>query len=92
MSAKRKVTLFSTLADPKNREVAQKFFKFTFLMIFLPIGFMLASMKSRILSVEVSAIIAVVMVNVIMGFYAFAAYKEEVVETRPPENPTKKND
>jgi hypothetical protein len=76
-SEKRKVTLFQILADPKNRAVSSKFFKFAFLMILAPIGFLLLSLKIRLLSMEASAVIAVLMVNVIMGVYAMGAYREE---------------
>ena len=91
-SDKRKVTLMQTLADPKNRQVASKFFRFTILMIFLPIGFLLACIKTRMVSIEIAAIFAVVLVNIIMGFYAYGAYREDVQETKVPESSTKKTD
>jgi hypothetical protein len=92
MSERRKVTLLQILADPKNRQVSSKFFKFSFLLIFIPIGFMLLSIKTRFLSVEIAAIVAVIMVNVIMGYYALGAYREELDEFKDSQAPNKKND
>ena len=86
------MTIFQVLADPKNRAVSGKFFRFTFLMIFLPLGFLLASIKARLMSVEASAIVAVVLVNVIMITYAVGAYREEVSDYKQEAVGTKKVD
>ena len=61
-------------------------------MIFLPIGFMLTTIKTGALSIEIAAIAAVIMVNIIMGVYAFAAYKEEVAENAEADDERKKTD
>ena len=80
MSLARKPTLINTLSDPKNRQVSAKFFKFSFLLVSLPIGFLLGSIKGGWLSVQSAGIMSVVIVNTIIGIYAALAYKEEVAD------------
>lgn len=81
MATTRKLSLLQILADPRNRSVSSKFIKFAVLMILLPLGFLLLSMRLGIFSVEVSAIISVVLVNVVMGIYALGAYREEDIDS-----------
>ena len=65
------------LSDPKNREVSAKFFRFSFIMILVPLAFLLTSMKTGFMSTQTAGIVAVIMVNVIMATYALSAYAEE---------------
>lgn len=83
----RKLTLVQILADPKNQKVSTRFIKFAFLMILLPLGFLLLSMRLGLFSVEVSGVVSVILVNVTMGFYAFGAYSEEEDNTRQKVSP-----
>lgn len=86
-----KVTLLQTLSDPKNRHVSFKFFKFSLLLVVLPIGFLLLSARLRILSLETSAILSVVMVNAIMAVYAIGAYREDVDDFKQATSDKKKD-
>jgi hypothetical protein len=76
-STERKLTLMQILADPKNREVSAKFFRFSFIMILLPVAFLITAMKTSLMSTQTAGIVAVVMVNIIMVTYALSAYAEE---------------
>lgn len=79
MEAKsKKLTLLQILADPKNRETSVKFFRFSFLMLFLPIAFLFGALRTGMLSTQFAGIAAVILVNVIMIAYAVGAYREEV--------------
>jgi len=76
--AKRKLTLSQILADPKNKQVSSRFFRFAFLIFLIPIGVLVLVIQLRLLSMQNAGILAVLLVNVIMGVYAFTAYREEV--------------
>ena len=84
-----KPTLSQILADPKNRQVSTRFFKFAFLIFLLPVGFLLLALRSQLLSVQTAGILAVLFVNVIMGIYALGAYREDLADWKegnaPPE-------
>ncbi len=75
-----KLTLSQILADPKNKNVSSKFFNFAFVMFLIPIGVLILVIQLDILSVQNAGILAVILVNVIMGVYALTAYREEVSE------------
>lgn len=75
---RQKLTLSQILADPKNKDVSSKFFNFAFLMFLIPIGVLILVIQLDILSVQNAGILAVLLVNVIMGIYALTAYREEV--------------
>jgi hypothetical protein len=89
-----KPTLLGILAYPTNRSVSAKFFRFSFMLLILPLGFILLNMRVKIVSLEISAIIAVFLLNAIMGVYAWEAYWEEVkdynkkCDPAPPESVT----
>jgi hypothetical protein len=77
-----KTSLLGILADPKNRAVAGKFFRFSFMLILGPLGFLFVSTRMKLLSIDTSAIFAVILTNLIMGVYAWEAYREEVRDYR----------
>ena len=72
--------MLQVLADSKNRQVSAKFFKFTLLMFLVPIGFLLVSIRTNLVSAQTAGIIAVLLMNAIMGVYAIGAYREEATE------------
>ena len=77
------------LADPKNQKVSSKFFKFAFLLLVVPLGFLIFAIKY--LDVVIAGVTAVVLVNVIVGIYAYGAYTEEVQDWKDHvAGPTKK--
>jgi putative effector of murein hydrolase LrgA (UPF0299 family) len=84
-----KLTLSQILADPKNKDVSSKFFNFAFFMI--PIGVLILVIQLDILSVQNAGILAVILVNMIMGVYALTAYREEVSEWKEDRSEGKQN-
>jgi|LauGreDrversion4_2_1035121.scaffolds.fasta_scaffold49515_1 hypothetical protein len=86
-----KLTLSQILADPKNKDVSSKFFNFAFVMFLIPIGVLILVIQLDILSVQNAGILAVILVNVIMGVYALTAYREEVSEWKEDRSEGKQN-
>jgi hypothetical protein len=91
VQSKKKLTLSQILGDPKNKQVSSKFFRFAFLMLLIPIGVLILVTQLRMLSVQNAGILAVLLVNVIMGVYAFTAYREEVTDWKDDRSTGKKN-
>lgn len=82
MSRQRQHSLTSILADPRNAAVSQQFFRFALLLFVLPISVLILFIQTGLVSVQVAGIAAVVLVNVIMGVYAYRACQEDVQEWR----------
>ena len=91
MKHNKNPTLLGILAHPNNRSVSAKFFQFSIVLIIIPIGFLLLNMKLGIITVEISAIFSVLLVNVILGVYAWGAYREELREYEEKVGKTKES-
>ena len=89
----KELTLLQILADPKNRETSGKFFRFSFLMLFLPIAFLVGALRTGMFSTQSAGIAAVILVNIIMMAYAVGAYRDEVSDykTHADNSERKKN-
>ena len=87
----KKPSLVQILADPKNSKVSSNFFKTSFVLFLLPIGFLIAVLQFEFLSVTSAGITAVLLVNLIMGIYAYSAYREDVSDWNDHLSSGKKN-
>lgn len=80
MSKARQASLTQILADPRNSAVSHQFFRFALLLFVLPVSVLILFIQSGLVSVPVAGVLAVVLVNVIMGVYVYKACQEDSLD------------
>jgi hypothetical protein len=84
------MSILKILLDPENSKISLKFFQFSFLLILLPIGFLLLTLRLGLLSPTAAGIFSVILVNVITVLYGVLAYREEKADYEAKESEKKK--
>ena len=71
------MSILSALSAPQNRSVSAQFLQFSFLLVAGPIGFLLFFLHFFPNNILAAGLLAVFLVNLVTGLYAYRAYREE---------------